>query len=84
MAWLDATFKDTRQNVAVSGLTLLMAATDGGHEQLVDTLLRRGADPNQQESEGWTVLMIRRRGCYASTPHYALSVSLFGKQQSST
>ena len=64
VAWLDgggqvdATFKDTRQNVAVSGLTLLMAATDGGHEQLVDTLLRRGADPNQQESEGWTVLMI--------------------------
>ena len=64
VAWLDgggrvdATFKDTRQDVAVSGLTLLMAATDGGHEQLVDTLLRRGADPNQQESEEWTVLMI--------------------------
>ena len=38
VAWLDgggqvdATFKDTRQNVAVSGLTLLMAATDGGHD----------------------------------------------------
>ena len=41
-----------------NGLTPLMLATLGGHEQVVQTLVTAGADINIQESEGWTALMI--------------------------
>ena len=41
-----------------NGLTALHHASQGGHSNVVQILLKGGANPNIQEKDGWTALMI--------------------------
>ena len=50
---INATFNDG----SASGLTLLMIASQWGHADMVDCLIRRGATVDLQDSEGRTALM---------------------------
>ena len=59
---VDASWGDR----SLRGFTLLMCACDGCHEALADALLRKGADPNLQDSHSRTALMISSaRGSHA-------------------
>lgn len=40
------------------GVTALTAATEAGHVSCVQTLVRRGANVNQVEDDGWSALML--------------------------
>ena len=59
LAWLNSGGRAnaTYEQGGVSGLTLLMLAAIQGHERVVDLLLQRGAEINQQNSRGGTALM---------------------------
>ncbi len=57
VAWLDEGGGVDARCAERYGMTLLMAATNGGQEAMVRMLLRRGASVNLQESLGFTALM---------------------------
>ena len=53
---------------ATGGVTPLMAAAAGGHEPVVELLLRCGADPARRDAEGRTAAAYARA---AGHPHLA-------------
>ena len=69
-AWLDgggrvdATFD--APGGSARGLTMLMVASTQGQERLVETLLRRGAAVDLQNSAGWSALMLAARNGHAA------------------
>ena len=60
LAWVDSGGRVDAPYKAgsVSGTTLLIAASQFGHDRLVDSLLQRGADPSMQDSNEMTALML--------------------------
>ena len=60
LSWLDSGGRVNATGGAgnLSGTTTLMLAASNGHERVVELLLQRGAEVNQQNSDGGTALMI--------------------------
>ena len=55
-----------------AGRTVLMLATECGHEPVVQTLISCGANVNAQDNEGWTPLMIASKHNFINIVHILL------------
>ena len=55
-----------------AGRTVLMLATEYGHEPVVQTLISCGANVNAQDNEGWTPLMIASKYNFINIVHILL------------
>ena len=55
-----------------AGRTVLMLATECGHEPVVQTLISGGANINAQDNEGWTPLMIASKYNFINIVHILL------------